>query len=109
MDQACLSGLQVTQRCLRRVPRQANCFLGALAFRDVSIDHYAAAVRYRVAAHFDDAAIGPRPLVAHLPAGILEATAQLYLEIGRTELATLGEIAEKLRKGWTGGKSGVRQ
>ena len=86
----------------------ANGFLGALALGDVGIDQHEAAARYRVPAHLDDAAVGPRALEAHLPPGVFDGAAQLRFEIGRV-LAAVSEIAEILGIARPPREEGVRQ
>ena len=54
---------------------------------DVAVDQHEAATRHRIAAHLDDAAVGPRAFEAHFPPGIFDGAAQLRFEIGRDVLA----------------------
>src|SRR5215475_10016764 len=93
LDQAVLRRLQLAQGPFGRVPRRLNFRLGALALRDIGIDHYEAAVWHRVASHFYNAAIRPRTFQAHLLSSVVNGAAQLLFEIGRV-FTTLSKIAE---------------
>src|SRR6516165_9756471 len=95
MNQACLRRLQLAQRLFGRIARRTDCLLGPLALRDVGKDQHEATARHRIAAHFDDAAIGSRALDPLLSIGFMEAPAQFGFEVGRV-LAALGKIVEIL-------------
>ena len=108
LDKAVLRRLQITQRRLGRVSRCANRLLGMLSLGDVAVNEHKATTRHRIAAHLDDAAVGPRPFDAHFAAGIFDGAAQLRFEIGRV-LAAVSEIAEILGKARPRREEGVRQ
>jgi hypothetical protein len=95
MDQARLRLLQFAKCGLGSVARRANGFFGLLPLGNICIDQNEAATGHRIPAHFDDAAIGSRPLEPQLPACIVESAAQFRLEIGRV-LAARGEVPEIL-------------
>src|SRR6516225_5620225 len=109
MDQACLRHLQFAQRRLSGVTRRANGFFGLLPPGDVGIDQHEAAARHRIATHLNDAAVGPRALVAHLQPGVVYRAAELRFEIGRDELAPISEITEILGASRPCSEEGLRE
>ena len=96
LDQAILGRLQLAQGFFGRVPRQANCFLGALALGDVGIDHHEATACDGIAAHLDDAAVRARTLQPQFAGRIIQGGAQLRFEIGREVFASFRKIVEIL-------------
>src|SRR5215471_17480717 len=109
MDQARLSHLQIAQRGLGCVSRRSDGLLSALALGDVGINQDEAAARHGIATHLNDAAVGPRALVAHLQPGVVDRAAELRFEIGRDELAPISEIAEILGTSRPSSEEGLRE
>ena len=72
LDQTGLRRLQVAQGRLGGVARRADLGLRPLALGDVAVDQHEAAVRHRVAPHFDDPAVRPGALEAQFLVGVFE-------------------------------------
>ena len=85
-----MAGLpRFTLRSVGSVPRRANGFFGLLPLGNVGVDQYEATARHRIATHLNNAAVGPRALVAHLQPGVVDRAAELRFEIGRDVLAAI--------------------
>src|SRR5262249_52969970 len=87
---------QFAQGRLGSVSRRTDGLLSALALSDVAVNQHEATARHGIATHLNDAAVGPRALVARLQPGVVNRAAELRFEIGRDELAPISEIAEIL-------------
>src|SRR5215469_14230787 len=109
MDQARLSHLQFAQRRLSDIARRANGFFGLLPLGDVGINQHEATAGHGIATYLNDAAVGPRALVAHLQPGVVDRAAELRFEIGRDELPPISEIAEILGTSRPSSEEGLRE
>src|SRR5215831_13370653 len=109
MDQARLSHLQFAQCRLSGVARRANGFFGLLPLGDVGINQHEATAGHGIATYLNDAAVGPRALVAHLQPGVVDRAAKLRFELGRDELASISEISEILGASRPSSEEGLRE
>src|SRR5215831_14678094 len=109
MDQARLSHLQFAQCRLSGVARRANGFFGLLPLGDVGINQHEATAGHGIATYLNDAAVGPRALVAHLQPCVVDRAAELLFEIGRDELAPVSEVAEILGTGRPSSEERLRE
>src|SRR5262249_16265179 len=68
-----------------------------------------ASAQHRIAAYLEDAAVGPRALVAHLQPSVVDGATELSFKIRRDEFAPISEIAEILRTARPPGEEGLGQ
>ena len=90
MNQARLCLLQLAECRLGSVARRANGFFSLLSLGDVGVDQHKAAARNRIAAHFNDAAVGPSRLLKKSGAFADEARVVTVVDIELPNEATRG-------------------